>query len=526
MGKGGVPMMRKDKVSMDCQAQIFELEQRGYSVRKIAQALKMCRKTVRKYIKKQGVLSLKKEELQKIEMSDQDISIVSQENSSSQSIILQFPEWLQKLDWKTLLSEKKKGVSCKVLYEELNLSDVKYWAFWNNMRLLDKALFPDIPKTTMRLIHKPGEKSFVDYGDGIDIVNSCTGEVQKTWIFVGSLPFSSKIYAEFSFDQKLPSFIASHERMWKFFGGVTKYLICDNLKSAVSQARLYDPDVNKTFVAYANHAGFAVLPARPRRPKDKANVECHVGILQRSFFQEVRHKKFTSIGELNEDLRKFLDRFNAQVMKEHGVSRNDRFSEESTHLQALPREDFLIPEVREATVHPDCHIQFLKSFYSVPWQYVGKKVRVVAVANRVQIFDILSLERIALHSLSKKLGERKTEELHWPSEKQEHCNFTIERAMQDAQKIGPKTSEMVTFLFSLPYPLVYLRRVQGWLRIVSYAKCTRKAMEYASTMAMQHQKFNSSYVNDCAKYFDSNGLDRPQETGAPKRDLQHIYLQN
>ena len=123
----------------------------------------------------------------------------------------------------------------------------------------------------MRLNHKPGEKTFVDYADGIDIYETETGEVVKTQLFVGTLPFSSRVYAEFSFSQKTPSFIASHERMWKFLGGVTPYTVSDNLKSAVIKADLYDPDRNKTFCAYANHAGFALLPARPRRPKGRVN---------------------------------------------------------------------------------------------------------------------------------------------------------------------------------------------------------------------------------------------------------------
>jgi len=516
-------MTRKDKVSMDCQAQILELEKRGYSVRRIAETLKMCRRTVRKYIKIKDSLIIKKE-LHAIDEPNNVVPIASPKTPSQETIIHQFPEWLQNLDWQTLLNEKRKGVPFKILYEELKLKDVKYWAFWNNLKRLHNTLTPLSPKTTMRLIHKPGEKAFVDYGDGIDIVDPCTGEIQKTWIFVGSLPFSSKVYAEFSFTQKIPSFIVSHERMWKYFGGVARYVVCDNLKSAVTQAHLYDPDVNKTFVAYANHACFAVLPARPYRPKDKANVECHVGILQRSFFQEVRNKIFHSIGELNQALHEFLECFNNQIMKEHGVSRNDRFSNELGLLQALPIEEFLIPEIRTATVHPDCHIQFGKSFYSAPWQYVGKDVRVIATTSRVQIFDLVSLERIAIHSRSNKLGERVTEDFHWPPEKKAHCDFNIEKAKSEARKIGPKTSEMLTFLFDLKFPLIYLRRVQGWLRKVSAAQCTKESMEYAATMAMQHMKFNSSYVNDCAKFFDAGGLNRPQNTGAPNRNLKHAYL--
>jgi transposase len=310
-------MARKDRISMDRHAQILELYQRGYSIRRIAQTLHMCKKSVRKYIDRP---------LLKVAVSEDLNSPTDSENpqtSDQSSVILQFPNWLQELDWQTLLSEKSKGVPIKVLYEEVVNKGVKYWTFWNTLKRLSASLHPEIPKTTMRLIHKPGEKAFVDYGDGIDILN--VGAVTKTWIFVGTLPFSSKVFAEFVFDQKLPSFISSHEKMWKYFGGVTSYTVSDNLKSAVIKAHMYDPDLNKTYVAYANHAGFAALPARSRKPKDKANVECHVGILQRSFFQEVRNKSFHSISELNNALTKHLEILNNQVMKDHGVSRNQRF---------------------------------------------------------------------------------------------------------------------------------------------------------------------------------------------------------
>ena len=533
---------------MDTQAQVFELYRQGHSLRKIALTLNMCRRTVRRYLKKRDRVEAKETKFSLC--SNGSINIISTEETGlaaavdfstfnqdlpsqivepeckalpPETVIVQFPSWFQNLDWKYLLNEKRKGVPVLLLYQEIELKDVKYWTFWNNLSRLDKILSSEKPKTTMRLIHKPGEKTFVDYGDGILIEDPLTGTKQKTWIFVGSLPFSSKVYAEFVLNQKLPSFIASHEKMWKFFGGITKYIVSDNLKSAVTTARLYDPDVNQVFVSYANHCGFAVLPARPRRPKDKANVETHVGLLQRTFFQEVRHKSFSSLGELNQILSEFLIKFNNKIMKEYGISRNDRFAEEKNFLQPLPESEFILPEVKEVSVHPDCHVQFGKSFYSVPWEYVGKKVRVIGT-NRVQIFNLLSLERIALHPLSLKDGGRITNPLHWPSEKYEHCEFNMEKANRDARLIGPKTEEMILFLFSLPHPLVYLRRVQSWLRSVSQGKITKNAMEYAATMARQHEKFSSAYVKNCAEHFDSTGLGRVQKSGAPKRELNHLYL--
>jgi transposase len=517
-------MLEKDRISMDMQAQIIRLYAKGYSVRKIAGALQMCRRTVRRYVSRERDKSTIKAQA-KSESSCE--SMVKEEaekmESKEHEAINKFPGWLKKLDWRWLINEKRKGVPVTILYKESLVNEVKYWSFYNNLKKLEQVLYPLTPKTTMRLTHNPGEKAFVDYGDGIKIVNPETGEETKTWIFVATLPFSSKVYAEFTFDQKLPTFVSSHERAWKFFGGVPRYVVCDNLKSAVNKAHIYDPDVNKKFVSYANHAGFAVLPARPYKPKDKANVETHVGILQRSFFQEVRNQIFSSIGELNQALFKFLLRFNENIMKDYGVSRNQRFEKEVHFLQELPIEEFVFPEIKIATVHPDCHIQFGNSFYSAPWQYVGKNVRVIST-NQVSIYDILTLERIAIHPLAQKPGSRKTNELHWPPEKKEHNDFNIEKAKSISKSIGGNTYKMVIYLFDLPHPLIYLRRIQGWLRLFSAARCSKQAMEYASKMALQHQKFNSSYFIDCVKYFDTSALNSPINTGAPSRQQKHLYL--
>lgn len=495
-------MKRKGKTSMDRAHQIRQMWKQGYSQNKIAESLKMCPRTVKKFMREDSL---------------------SSDNSGKEAELSKdLPSWLKALDHETLVKQAQKGVSIKVLYDECKNLPVKYWSFWKTISNLAKENAE--PVTTIRLNHKPGEKTFIDYTDGLDIYDIPTNTIIKTQLFVGTLPFSSKVYAEFSYDQKLPSFIQSHERMWTYFGGVTPYTVTDNLKSSVTKADLYDPDKNKTFTAYANHAGFAVLPARPRKPKDKANVECHAGLLQRTFFQEVRDKTFTSLAELNESLWDFLERLNNQVMKDHGVSRNERFEVEVTCLQPLPTGRFEIPEVKEATVHPDCHIQFGRSFYSVPYRYVGQKVRVIGTYSRVSVYDLHTLEKIASHSPAKKNGERRTDELHWPPQKKEHCDFNIEKAKWEAQKIGPTTTQLIEKLFSMPHPLQYLRRVQGWVRLVSHGRATRESMEYASKMALQHNKFSSNYIKCCAEFHENGGLQRVG-MGAPKREIAFSYLQ-
>jgi hypothetical protein len=378
----------------------------------------------------------------------------------------------------------------------------------------------------MVLKHRPGEKCFVDYGDGITIQDRRTGETRKTWIFVATIPFSSKVFAEFVFDQKSASFIESHENCWEFFGGVPDYVVSDNLKSGVTKAHIYDPEVNKTFCDYANYAGFAVLPARPRKPKDKANVECHVGIIQRSFFQMVRNRIFYSIGELNETLRKYITELNNSVMKDYGVTRNQRFETEVKILKPFPEARFEIPEWKEAVVHPDCHVQTAKAFYSVPWVYVGKRVRVKLTAKNVEVYDLLSLERIAMHTKCQSLGGRVTNEDHWPSEKNTHLNYTIDFARTEAAKVGLNTANYVNHLFNQERPLQYLRKVQGLLRQVSSHKFSKDAMEYATHKATRFQKTSNAYLTECCAYFTKvNGKTEPQKLNAPTRNPQTIYCE-
>ena len=507
-------MAYEERLSMDMQEQIFILYERQYSIRRIAKCLKKSRKTVRKYVDKFEALKNSK---------SGDAILQAQDDEKRLEQVNNKP-WMTQVDWQEATLERAKGVSYKTLYKELAPKDVSYWNFWKAL----KARTVVTPSTTMLLVHKPGERTQVDYADGIDIVCPATGEISTTQLFAGVLPFSQKVFAEFTASQKLPSFIESHERMWDFFGGVTPYTTPDNLKSAVTRAHLYDPDLNKTFCDYANHAGFAVLPARPVKPRDKASVEGSIGILQRNFYESVRKKVFASLAELNAALKPFLTEFNASIMKDYGVSRNERFEHERSFLKPLPHEKFELSEWKTSVVHPDCHIQVAKGLYSVPWTYVGKKVRVRLTSRVVEIFDQDSGSAISTHSRSHKLGERKTNAAHWPPEKRTHLSFDLAAAKSEALKVGPVTSELVIFLFEQPFPLRDLRMVQGLLRLASSGKFAVLDMEYAARCALNHSNYRLSYLVDCCQ-FHARGGARPQSLASnsllPERDLATVHLQ-
>jgi transposase len=177
------------------------------------------------------------------------------------------------------------------------------------------------------------------------------------------------------------------ENSFRYFGGVTSYVTVDNQKAAVDRAHWYDPDVNPTFVDFANHWGFAVIPARPERPRDKGANESGIGVVQRQFFQEVRERTFYSLSELNNAFREYLEVLNNAVMKDWGVSRRERFEGERHLLKPCPNQNWEQSDWRKAKVHADCHVQVLKKFYSVPFKFVGREVRVRLTTKLIEIFD-------------------------------------------------------------------------------------------------------------------------------------------
>jgi len=335
------------------------------------------------------------------------------------------------------------------------------------------------------------------------------------------LPFSFYTFGEFAWTQNLASFIESHERMWAFFGGVVPYVVIDNLKAGVRAAHRYDPDVNPTYCEYGNHQGFAVLPARPYKPRDKATVEATIGAIQRGFFQEVRKRLFYSLPELNAAFRAYLERFNEGVMKDHGSSRRERFAQEQPLLRALPQSRFELFDWRTAKVHPDCHVQVDKNFYSAPHQMIGQTVRVRLSAKLVELFTS-DHERLAAHARLSGTGKFSTDEQHYPDGKLSVRRFEVRSAQAEAERIGPKTLELVQSLIHSSHPLRYLRRVQGILRLQQSNRVTRAALEYAADKALTFKKPRLNYIKACAEHYDANGA--RLVLVKPKRDGEDLYL--
>lgn len=208
--------MARDRKSARMQDQIKTLLSQGLSIRKVALALNVSRQTVRKY-------------------GEDDVVEIS---NTKPLLVNESSDWDRAIDWGEVAKAASAGTTVKQLHAEC-APEVAYNRF--RRRLRAKAVVP--PAVTLRLEHKPGERTQVDYCDGPLVLDRATGEARKTHLFCGVLPFSSFAFGEFVWDQKLPSFIESHERMWAYFGGVTPYVVIDNLKAGVKTAHRYDPDV-------------------------------------------------------------------------------------------------------------------------------------------------------------------------------------------------------------------------------------------------------------------------------------------
>lgn len=341
-------------------------------------------------------------------------------------------------DWLTVhQSLKHKGVTKQLLWEEYTAQYpnrcYSYSQYCDRFRHWQKQ-----QKRSMRQIHKAGEKCFIDYcGPTVPIINPQTGEIRTAQVFVAVLGASNYTYAEATWSQVLQDWLMSHVRAFEFFGGVPEMIIPDNLRSGVSKACRYDPDLNPSYQQLAAHYQVAVLPARPYKPKDKAKAEVGVQIVERWILARLRHHTFFTLADLNQCIRALLDDLNSRPFRALPGNRQAAFKAlDQPALRALPRHPYEYVEIRRCRVNIDYHIEFQKHYYSVPHQYVGEQVDLHASERLVQIYFRQQL--IASHPRSHQYGIT-TESGHMPTRHQKQQQWSPGRLKNWARDIGPDT---------------------------------------------------------------------------------------
>ncbi|MHB1463485.1 MAG: IS21 family transposase [Armatimonadota bacterium] len=303
------------------------------------------------------------------------------------------------------------------------------------------------PELTMHIEYKAGERLFTDYaGDTMPITDIKTGEIKPAYVFVSCLGSSSLIYTEGTENMQEANWISSHIRALEFYGGSPEVIVPDNTKTAVKTPDRYEPDINPIFHDMASHYGCAVIPARVRKPKDKARVEKSVQVVETMILGPLRNRVFFSIHELNAALWEGLERVNAQKMQRLGVSRRELYEEiEKSALIPLPETRYAFREWANAKVGYNYHIWFGKHYYSVPYRHAGKEIDVKASSTLVEI--LYDNKRIASHPRSYQIGGYTTVSEHMPPAHRAYGDkWPPERLISWAATVGPNTRDLVRII--------------------------------------------------------------------------------
>jgi transposase len=356
------------------------------------------------------------------------------------------------------------GVTLELLHQEYlerHPDGYRYTQFCEHYRAWVEAR-----RLSMRHVHVAGEKLFVDYsGKKASFIDQASGRVIEAELFVAVMGASSFTFAEATLTQSTPDWIGSHGRLFAFLGGVPAMLVPDQLKSGVTIACRYEPIIQRTYEEMAEHYGTSVVPARPRKPRDKAKVEAGVLVVQRWILARLRNQTFFSLQELNERISELLVDLNSRRMRKYEASRQELFDRiDRAALKPLPSEPFVYAEWKKAKVNIDYHVEYQRHFYSVPSQHRGADVEIRASAEIIEVY--LRGERIASHRRSRVPGRHTTVPAHMAVAHQKHSEWSPSRLCSWGGSIGPATERLVAaMLADRPHPEQGYRSCLGLLRL-------------------------------------------------------------
>jgi transposase len=445
--------------------EILRLHSRGISQRGIAASCQCSRNTVKRVLERAKETSIRWP--LKDGLTDSDLEKLLFPDSPPGPVPRRQPdlEYLHK-------EMAKSGVTLRLLWTEYctscrlaNEQPLMYSQFcyhYQQYALKKRA--------TMHIQRKPGEQIEVDWaGQTAAIVNDETGEIIPAYVFVAALSYSQYAYVEAFLARDQECWIAAHVNMYRYFGGVSKLLVPDNLKTGIERTDWYSPTINKVYHEMAEHYDTAVMPARIRKPKDKPSVEGTVGNISTWITAALRDQKYFSLAALNQAIREKLDAFNRKPFQKKEGSRLSLFLEqEKPFLQPLPRTPYELATWKIATVQLNYHISVDKMNYSVPYEYIKYKVDVRITRQVIEVF--YNNHRICSHPrLYGYPGQYSTVEAHMPPDHQAYVQWNGDRFKAWARKIGPNTETTVKAILSS-----YKVEQQGYKSCLSLIKLADK----------------------------------------------------
>ena len=415
-------------------------------------------------------------------------------------------------DWSQIHQQmKRKGVTLMLLWQEYQEQHGERGYHYSHFADLYRQWRGTLD-VVMRQIHKAGEKLFVDYaGQTVEIIERHSGEIRQAEIFVAVLGASNYSYAEATWTQKAPDWIAAHLRAFEFFHGCPVILVPDNLKSAVTHPHRYDPDLNRSYADMARFYGVAIVPARVRKPKDKAKAENGVQRVEQWILARLRNHQFFSLRELNTQIRRLLEELNDKPFQKLPGSRRSQFEAlDRPALQPLPAQRYEYAEWSKARVAPNIHVKAAECYYSVPYALIKKELDVRLTGRMVEVFH--KGERVAAHRRCYTPGHYETVKAHMPEGHQRHLEWTPQRLLRWAADTGPHTRALIqAVLDSRPFPQQAFNACLGIMRLGKSFGAER--LEAACRRALHFGTLRYKSLESILK----NGLDRQAlpETEAP-----------
>ena len=435
--------MPRKRTSMKKIREIIRLFESGLSQRQISDALKVSRPVVAETIEKIGSMNLRYQEV--ATLSDTDLTELfygkPKPNGKVDKLKEKFPYFTKEL--------KRTGVTLQQLWREyLNEEPqgLQYSQFCYHYQQWRQDA-----KLSMHIEHKAGDKLFVDYtGKKLYLTDRKTGERQAVEVFLAILPASQFTYAEAAEDQSQESFVRSNERSLQFFGGVPAAIVPDNLKAGVLKPSLYEPDLNPLFADFAEYYRTAVLPARKRKPKDKAHVENAVKLVYQRVFAPLRDQVFYTLEELNQAIAGQLEAHNNQKLTKMTVSRRELFEEiEKGTLKGLPVAPYPLKSIQDnALVQFNYHVELKEDhhYYSVPNSLKGQRVKLIYDEKHVSIYH--DHIRIVLHRRVRKRNGYSTYDAHMPDRHRFDKDWNPQRLKWWATNVGEETGWVVEHLLA------------------------------------------------------------------------------
>jgi transposase len=409
---------------------------------------------------------------------------------------------------------RRKGVTRGLLWREYRGSNPDGYSYTRYCELFQA--WRGLQGLSMRQTHIAGEKVFVDYaGQTLPIVDRETGEVREAQLFVAALGASHYTFAEVTWTQALPDWIASHVRMLDYYGATPRVLVPDNTKVAITSAHRYEPELNPTYLEFARHYGLAVIPARSRKPKDKGVVESAVQVAERWILARLRNRTFFNLFEANDAIWLLLREFNERPFQARPGSRHSHFLEfDQPAMQPLPRERFVFATWKKVRPHLDYHVTIDQHHYSVPFTLVGKQLDARTSSSTIEVYH--HNKRVASHVRSHRKGGFTTVREHMPIAHQEHAGMNKEQFLKRAERVGPNANAFVHEVISTrAHPEQAFRSCLGVLRLgKTYGN---ERLEAACARAVTLGSFTYKSLESILKNgLDQQPLDTPTANPLPK----------